>query len=111
MTDPNRPAPEVGTFAQADLGDEPGILRRVGIRRGPPTGWRVATVASSFLLLSAVAGMMSLLAGLFLLMPLAVLALPFLARLRSRRGPAPQSGGPRRHSSMFQSWGGRRSIA
>lgn len=115
--DANRPIPEIGTFPKAEIGDEPGIPRRPGLRRGPPAGWRVATVASSFLLLSAVAGMASLLAGALLLLPLALLAAPFFMRRWLRR-KAPntrhspiQSGGWRRQSSRFQPWGGKRSMA
>ncbi len=115
--DANRPVPEIGTFPKAEIGDEPGIPRRPGLRRGPPAGWRVATVASSFLLLSAVAGMASLLAGTLLLLPLALLAAPFLLRRRLRRNghnshnASHQSGGWRRRSSIFQPWGGKRSMA
>lgn len=110
-SDPNRPVPEIGTFPKAEIGDEPGMPRRPGMRRGPPAGWRVATVASSFLLLSVVAGMASLLAGTLLLLPLALLAAPFLLRRKMRRHPTRQSGGWRRHSSIFQAWGGKRSMA
>ena len=113
-SEPNRPAPEIGTYPKAEVGDEPGLPRRPGLRRGPPAGWRVATVASSFLLLSVVAGMASLLAGTLLLLPLALLAAPFLLRRKLRRGQSKQSnqsGGWRRHSSIFQPWGGKRSMA
>ena len=104
----NRPAPEIGKYPKAEIGDEPGLPRRQGLRRGRPEGWRVATVASSFLLLSLVAGLLSLLAGTLLLLPLAALAAPFLLRRKLRRT---QSGGGRRHNSIFQPWGGKRSIA
>jgi hypothetical protein len=112
--DANRPVPEIGTFPKAEIGDEPGLPRRPGLRRGPPAGWRVATVASSFLLLSVVAGMASLLAGTLLLLPLALLAAPFFLRRKLRRKnpqSSHQSGGWRRHSSIFQPWGGKRSMA
>lgn len=110
-SDPNRPVPEIGTFPKAEPGDEPARPRRPGFRRGPPTGWRVATVASSFMLLSVVAGMVSLLAGTLLLLPLALLAAPFFLRRRHRRHRSYQSGGWRRQSSIFQPWGGKRSMA
>lgn len=112
--DPNRTVPEIGTYSKAETGDEAGIPRRPGLRRGPPAGWRVATVASSFLLLSAVAGMASLLAGTLLLLPLALLATPFLVRRKLRRNSSRstnQSVGWRRHNSIFQSWWGKRSMA
>jgi hypothetical protein len=73
--------PEIGRYGDS-VGDGP---RRPGFRRGPPASWRVATVASSVLLLSAVAGMASLFAGALLLLPLAILAAPFLLRRRHRR--------------------------
>lgn len=110
-SDPKRPVPQIGTFPKAEAGDEPGIPRRRGLRRGPPTGWRVATVASSFMLLSVVAGMASLLAGTLLLLPLALMAAPFLLRRKQRRHRSHQSGGWRRQSSIFQAWGGKRSMA
>ena len=113
-SEPNRPTPEIGTYPKAEVGDEPGLPRRPGLRRGPPAGWRVATVASSFLLLSVVAGMASLLAGALLLLPLAALIAPFLLRRKLRRNTSRhgnQSGGSRRHSSIFQPWGGKRSMA
>jgi hypothetical protein len=84
--------PEIGRYGSE--GDGPGKPRRPALRRGPPAGWRVATVASSLLLLSAVAGMASLMAGALLLLPLAVLAAPFLIRKRRNRGGAGQSGFP-----------------
>ncbi|MDB5104293.1 MAG: hypothetical protein JWP91_1982 [Fibrobacteres bacterium] len=84
--------PEIGTFG--DDRNEPGLPRRPGLRRGPPAGWRMATVASSLLLLSAVAGMASLLAGAVLLLPLAILAAPLILRRRMRRtGGGPIGGG------------------
>ena len=110
-SDPNRPVPEIGTFPKAEIGDEPGMPRRPGLRRGPPTGWRVATVASGFMLLSVVAGLASLLAGTLLLLPLALLAAPFLLRRKQRRNRAHQSGSWRRQSSIFQPWGGKRRMA
>jgi hypothetical protein len=46
---------------------------------------RAATVMTSVLLLSAVAGIASLLAGALFLLPLIALAAPFLIRSRRRR--------------------------
>jgi hypothetical protein len=81
--------PEIGTYAHSDdAGDEPGIPKRPGLRRGPPAGWRMATIASSVLLLSIVAGMASLLAGALFLLPVAALVAPFLLRRKLRRSGA-----------------------
>ncbi|HKP94504.1 MAG TPA: hypothetical protein VJ385_01985 [Fibrobacteria bacterium] len=85
--------PEIGRYGDPER-DDPGMLRRPGLRRGPPAGWRVATMASSLLLLSAVAGMASLMAGVLLLLPLAALAAPFLWRRRRRRAAATARSGP-----------------
>jgi hypothetical protein len=43
----------------------------------------MASLASGFLVLSVVAGLVSLLAGMLLLLPLAVLALPWVLRRRA----------------------------
>lgn len=83
--------PEIGRFG--DDAEEPELPRRPGLRRGPPAGWRVATLASSILLLSAVAGMASLMAGALLLLPLGILAAPFLLRRRKRRTGGGTGGG------------------
>ncbi|MDB5047286.1 MAG: hypothetical protein JWO30_357 [Fibrobacteres bacterium] len=85
--------PEIGRYADSGEGG-PGGPRRPGLRRGPPAGWRVATVASSILLLSAVAGMASLMAGALLLLPLAILAAPFLIRRKRSRTGGGQGGFP-----------------
>jgi hypothetical protein len=76
--------PEIGRYDEAAANGAGGFRGRE-FRRGPPAGWRVATVASSLLLLSAVAGVASLMAGALLLLPLAALAAPFLLRRRRRR--------------------------
>ena len=84
--------PEVGTYPRPDGSDADtegrGPMEKAW--HGPPTGWRVATLASGFLLLSVFAGVVSLLAGMLLIMPVALLALPFvLHRVRKgRRRPA-----------------------
>jgi hypothetical protein len=86
--------PEVGRFAD-DSGEGSGPQRGPGSKHGPAAGWRdadwrtaglrAATVMASVLLLSAVAGIASLLAGALFLLPLIVLAAPFLIRGRRRR--------------------------
>lgn len=84
--------PEIGRYPDPDGGRQipaDGIRRNSSpshrLRRGPPAGWRMATLASGLIALSAVAGLASLLAGAMLLLPLGILAIPFLIRARNRR--------------------------
>jgi hypothetical protein len=91
--------PEIGRYGDSDVSGGP---RRAGLRRGPPAGWRVATMASSLLLLSAVAGMASLMAGALLLLPLAALAAPFLLRRRRNRNGTPTRAGQSWRSPRFR---------
>jgi hypothetical protein len=89
--------PEVGRYAdEAGKGSRQGS----GFKHGPAAGWRLdawrfagwrttalraATVITSVLLLSTVAGVASLLAGALFLLPVVVMAAPFLIRRRRRR--------------------------
>ncbi|GEM_PF-3580514 len=80
--------PDIGTWPHLDGSDaDTESLGPMGnSRRGPPTGWRMASLASGFLILSVLAGVVSLLAGMVLILPLALLATPFVVhRLRKGR--------------------------
>lgn len=87
--------PEIGRYPDPE-GRNHAEGRLAGLRRGPPTGWRMAAAASGLVALSAMAGLASLFAGALLLLPLAVLAIPFLVRRSRNRNR--RSGGffPRR---------------
>jgi len=85
--------PEIGRYPDPeDLG--PAAGRPTGQFRRPAVGWRVAAAASGLVALSAMAGLASILAGAFLLLPLAVLFLPFVIRRSLNRN--------RRSGSLFQ---------